>query len=204
MIKKVLKLMLLVTALTNSLIGGIVFDLDRQQFSNSLNSNYKIYSRAGRYELPQVYVTVGMKYHHGFYEGGSGKSFNVEMKQPLLSWNVSMDILYNLYTKTHTTRFTSDTAEAIQLSFSKGKVYFNGNAVFNLPTNRNSHTFSITVSKYNDTVSLRINGSMSTTITVPNFSKLKFVNAAVLYDTSYGGTGHQSDKLYGLNIGTSD
>jgi len=203
--KNILKIVLFVITLTNFLTAGIVFDLDKQQFANSNNQNYDIYSKTSRYDLPQVYVTLGgIPYHHGYYEGSSGRSFNIEMKQSLLSWNVSIDVLYNLYQKAHTIRFTSDTGKTILLSFKRGKVYFNGNKVFDLSTSSNSYTFTITVSKYNDTVSLSINGSLSTTISVPSFSKLKFVNTALLSDQSYGGTGHQRDKLYGLNIGTDD
>ena len=54
-----------------------------------------------------------------------------------------------------------------------------------------------TLSKNGNSVTLSVNGYMTRTINVSDFSKLKFVSVSLVHD-------YNTDFINGLNIGTSD
>ena len=196
--KKLLKSTLLLTALSSALTAGTIFDLSAQHFSNSLDGE----GVGARYDLPNVYVSTALKYTAGLYTPTTNRATQtmaVEIKTPPSNWSVSFDMSYYLYTKVHPIRLTSDTGKTITVSFAKRKISLNAESISE-PTNfyyRKEITGTIT--KSGNTVTCQIAGYVTKTITVSNFSKLKFINVSLLLDHNEYNN-YQPDYLNGLNI----
>ena len=192
--KKFLKFTLLVTAFINVLAAETIFDLHAQHFSNSLDGD----GVGARYNLEKVYVSTALKYVDGLYAptNTSTQTMAVEIKTPPSNWSVSFDVSYALYSGNHPIRLTSDTGKTIHVSFGWNEIYLNGSVIYSRSDRLEFRTaVSGTISKSGNTVTCSINGYVVEEIIVNNFSKLKFVNVSLLYDSRY-------DYLNGLNIGS--
>jgi len=192
--KKILKSALLVTALTNLLTAGTIFDLQAQHFSNSNDGD----GVAAKYDLPNVYVSTALKYINGFYTlvSTSTQTMSVELKSPPANWSVSFDMSYYLNNQTHPIRFTSDTGRTITVTFKYYYIFLNGVKIYNGSSLDGSEAVTGTITKSGNTVTCTIAGFVTKTITVSDFSNLKFVNVSLLHD-SY------TDHLNGLNIASN-
>ncbi len=200
MIKKILTSALLVTALTNLLTAETIFDLHAQHFSNSLDGD----GVGARYDLPEVYVSTALKYTSGLYAkttSSASQTMAVEIKTPPANWSVSFDMSYYLYSYTHPIRLTSDTGKTITVSFKKGAIYLNGVSIYTSSSIDAREAMTGTITKSGNTVTCQIAGFVTKTITVSNFSKLKFVSVSLLMEHYYE---DKYDYLNGLNIGSSD
>ena len=195
--KKLLQSALLLTALSSALTAGTIFDLTAQHFSNSLDGD----GVGARYDLPNVYVSTALQYTSGLYALTSSdtQTMAVEIKTPPSNWSVSFDMSYFLSNDVHPIRLTSDTGKTITVSFFYNGIALNGvNIYTNYDYLEGTTAISGTITKNGNTVICQIAGFVTKTITVSNFSKLKFVNVSLLRD----GAGY--DKLNGLNISSSD
>jgi len=196
--KTLLKSTLAVLLFTGALSAGNIFDLHAQHFSNSIDGD----GVGAKYDLPKVYVSTALKYENGVYAlttSSATQTMSVEIKTPPVNWSVSFDVSYYLYyiDNSHPIRFTSDTGKTITVSFKRHEIYLNGVKIY---TNANYFEFreaiTGTITKSGNTVTCTIAGYVSKTITVSNFSKLKYVNVSLLHDNNY-------DYLNGLNIGSN-
>jgi hypothetical protein len=173
----------------------IIFDLSAQHFSNSLDGQ----GEGARYDLPKAYVSTALKYQDGHYlltTFSASQKMEIEIKNPLSDWSVSFDMSYYLYYETHPIRFTSDTGKTIIVSFEDGEIFLNGSQIYNGNISQREEIVG-TLSKNGNSVTLSVNGYVTKTINISNFSKLKFVSVSLVPD-SHG------DVMNGLTIGTSD
>jgi len=187
----------------------VVFDLNAQQLQNAIGldangQNADVKETPSRYNLPKTYVSTGLIYKSGTYtlkDNFWQDVFYVEIKNPISTWSVNFGAKYLFRESTHTIKFISDTGKTITLGMHYGKIYFNSpNA--SQAVNSFDHWTDVVgrVSMDGDNVSFNVNG-MSKTISVPNFSKLKYVSIAILHDD----LGYYTNSvLKSLTIGSSD
>lgn len=198
--KKLLKTTLLFTLLTNLLTAEILFDLNEQHFSNALDANGVV----GKYSLPNVYVTTQLRYDNGRYKlyGANNSSFDIELKNPLNTVNVSFDIEYNLnsnsYGKIHNIQLIDINGEIVTLGLSGIGRGFNFDGHESDFTANGRTRILGTIRKTGTEFEININnGDLVRTYTVSRFSKLKFIKFDVLYDTG-------DDILDGIIIGIDE
>jgi len=168
MIKKVLKLALMLVSFSNLLTAEILFDLHAQHFSNVKDGGEEF----GRYNLPKVYVSTAAKNYYGVYYK---KDFNVEIKNPPVSWSVTFDLRAKLTgSRTRTLSFVADTGKTISVAFKYNKVIFDGHSE-TVGYIGNHASISGTLTKEGNQVVLRVNGYYQRIATVSDFPKLKMV-----------------------------
>ena len=188
----------------------IVFDLNAQQLQNTIGldangQNADVKETPSRYNLPKTYVSTGLIYTQGTYTLKNNKwqdQFYVEVKNPISEWSVNFGVKYYFYESSHTIKFISDTGKTIIIGMRKGKIYFNS------PSNAQNMSFSGwtdvvgSVTMDGDNVTFEVNG-IAKTISVPNFSKLKYVSISILNDDD-GNYDRIYSVLKSLTIGSSD
>jgi len=187
----------------------IVFDLNAQQFQNAIGldangQNADVKETPSRYNLPKTYVSTGLIYKSGTYtlkDNFWQDVFYVEIKNPITHWSVDFGVRYDFDKSIHSIKFISDTGKTIILGMHEGKIYFNSPNESQSVNNFYRWTDVVgRVSMNGSNVSFNING-MSKTISVPNFSKLKYVSIAILHDD----LGYYTNSvLKSLTIGSSD
>jgi hypothetical protein len=161
------------------------FDLSTQNFSEAMKEGEMI---SARYNLPKSYVTTNLKHDSTYHTLNDNGFFKVELKKPLTTWGVSLDMGYTFYSGTRDKRsiiFTADNGTALTIglsyrhsSVSTSGVFFNGTYVYDTDADER---LSITINKDNtDTVTVNINGQEVASISKPSFSKLKFVEAQLI------------------------
>ena len=166
--KKLLKLALMLSALSSALTAEILFDLHAQHFSNVADGNLEF----GRYNLPKVYVSTAAKNYYGTYEQSD---FTVDIKNPPASWSVTFDIHAKMQgDATHTLSFVSNTGKTILVTFKENKIIFGGYEQ-SVPGMNYAASISGTLTKEGNQVILHVNGYYERTATVSNFPKLKLV-----------------------------
>ena len=195
----ILKSALAILLLSSGLSAGNIFDLHAQHFSNSIDGE----GEGAKYNLPRVYVSTALKYENGVYAlttFDAAQTMSVEIKIPPANWSVSFDMSYYLYYNTHPIRFTSDTGKSITLSFTANTITLNGvNIYYRANSILGREEMTGTISKNGNTVTCTIAGYVTKTITVSDFSRLKYVNVSLVHDSD----GIAKDYLNGLNIGSN-
>jgi len=190
--KKILKLTLLVTLLTNLLTAETIFDLSQQHFANSL-------ARKGvgaRYNLPKVYVSTALQYANGQYWviNASSQNFQVEIKNAIDDWSVSYDMSYYLYNNHHPMRLTDATGKTFTVSFAYNKIYVNSKVIYTSSSYLEERTSAIvTLTKMGNKIQVSVAG-YTNALYDTNFGRLKFVTIDAQSD-EYG-----KDTLNGLTI----
>ena len=189
----------------------VVFDLNAQQLQNTIGldangQNADVKETPSRYNLPKTYISTGLIYKNGTYtlKDNSWKDqFYVEIKNPISTWSVNFGVEYYFYESTHTIKFISDTGKTITLGMHMGKIYFNSPNESQAVSSFNGWTDVVgSVSMDGSTVSFEVNG-MTKTITVSNFSKLKYVSISINNDDEDNSYKDYS-ILKSLTIGSSD
>jgi len=195
----------------------IVFNLDDQEFQNASGKDAngqttEVKEITSRYNLPKTYVSTGLVYTGG--DTGKGYTlkgnrvqdqFRVELKSPISTWNVNFSVSWYFDECTHTIKFTSDTGKTIIMGMTDGKIYFNSKekyVTFYFPY-LYYITTEATVSMDGSNVTFNVPGMGIKTITIPNFSKLKYVSITILNDDKDLNFNYFS-KLKSLTIGSAD
>jgi len=206
----VLRKLWILTSLMLVANAEIVFDLNAQQLQNTIGldangQNADVKETPSRYNLPKTYVSTGLVYKQGTYTLNNNSwqdQFYVEVKNPISEWSVNFGVKYHFYESTHTIKFISDTGKTIIIGMKHGKIYFNS------PSNAQNMSFSDwtdvvgSVSIDGSNVTFEVNG-VTKTISVPNFSKLKYVSISILNDDEDNNFNYYS-VLKSLTIGSSD
>lgn len=191
----------------------IVFDLGVQQLQNTIGldangQNADVKMIPSRYNLPKTYVSTGLIYKNGTYTLKDSRwqdQFYVEIKNPISTWSVNFGVMYDLDESTHTIKFISDTGKTITLGMHYQKIYFNSpnDSQFIGDSSFSGWTDVIgSVTMDGSNVSFEVNG-MNRTISVPNFSKLKYVSISILND-NLGSSYTSYSSLKSLTIGSGD
>jgi hypothetical protein len=197
---KVVALVLLTTSLVSNAFAEaeVAFDLHAQHFSKAIEGEFE----GARYELPKAFVTTNLNYVDGSYwTESAGGILNVEVKEPIADWSVSVDAFYVLgtdYKKTRTIKVTSENGESVLVSFRYAVVTFNGETVY-IPGERGRLTVAITQS--GDNIELAINGTIAGTASRASFGKLKYVDVQAIYESD-SSSGSDYDHINGLTIGS--
>ena len=198
--KKLLKFTLLVTLLTNLLTAEILFDLNDQHFSNSLDGD----GISAKYSLPNVYITTKLKYENDRYSlrYTDDASFDIELKNPLNDVRISFDMTYNFstssYAEVHNIQFIDVDGEVVTLGLSGVGRGFNFDGHLSDLSLDYAERVIGTITKNGSEFEININnGDLVRTYTVARFSRLKFIKFDVLYDSG-------KDILDGIIIGIDD
>jgi hypothetical protein len=150
----------------------VYFDLHEQLFSETLLENRV----SARYDLPKSYVTTNLNYSSTYYTTSDTGLFKVELKKPLTSWGVSLDVEYKFSDYNKEKRsivLTAENGSSFIFGCSKVGIYFNGDKIY---TPQDSERLSIMIRKDSlDTVTVNIHGSEVASVTRSDFSKLKYV-----------------------------
>jgi len=194
----------IVTSLMLVANAEIVFDLNAQQFQNAIGKdangqNADKIETPSRYNLPKTYVSTGLIYKDGTYtlENNQNKDkFYVEIKNPIEKWNVDFGVYHYIKYSTATIKFISDTGKTIIIGITRGKIYFNSPDNSHNTNYYVAETFRGSVSMHGNNVSFNVNG-IRKTISVENFSKLKYVSIDI-YDR------YNYSTLQSLTIGSSN
>lgn len=193
--------------------ADIVFDLNAQQLQNTIGldangQNADVKMTPSRYNLPKTYVSTGLFYKNGTYTLKDNLwqgIFYVEIKNPISTWSVDFGVLYYFYLNTHTVKFISDTGKTITLGMHNRKIYFNS-------PNDSQYIAGDSFSDWTDVIgSVTMDGSnvsfvvngYTKTISVPNFSKLKYVSISIINDNLDSRYSEYS-ILKSLTIGSAD
>ena len=187
--KKIFKLTLLLTLLSNLLMAEILFDLNEQHFSNSLDGDGVL----TKYSLPNVYVTTELRYSNsnakyyplslGSTGGYRDSSFDIEFKSPMDNMRMSFDISFSLHNKVHTIQFIDTNGKVVTLGLRKAGNGFNFDGQKENLSLANDERIIATIKKTNNEFYININNSqLVKTYTVTGFSKLKFIKIDILGD----------------------
>ena len=198
----------ILSSLTLAANAEIVFDLNAQHLQNAIGldangQNVDVIETPSRYNLPKTYVSTGLIYQNGNYTLKNNSwqdQFYVEVKNPISTWNVNFGVTYNFDYAAHTIKFISDTGKTITIGMYEYRIFFNSYEVYIDSGYYNWTDITGSVSMNGGNVDFVINGTTKA-ITVPNFSKLKYVSVSILND--YIGANTKS-VLKSLTIGSSD
>lgn len=193
--------------------ADIVFDLNAQQLQNTIGldangQNADVKMTPSRYNLPKTYVSTGLFYKNGTYTLKDNLwqgIFYVEIKNPISTWSVDFGVLYYFYESAHTVKFISDTGKTITLGMHNRKIYFNSpnDSQYIADSSFSDWTDVIgSVTMDGSNVSFVVNG-YTKTISVPNFSKLKYVSISIINDDLDSRYSKYS-ILKSLTIGSAD
>lgn len=173
------------------------FDLNAQLFSETKTVDKMI---GARYELPKSFVTTNLNYV-GYYKTLNDYGhFNVELKQPIVSWGVSLDAFYGYdgyASDLRSIRLTAENGASIIISIQYSNVMVNGVKVYAPTLERQRMSFAI--NKSADSLSINIDGRLADTISLASFDKLKFVELQLIQE-HYSSSSYTSDQLHGLTI----
>lgn len=199
---KVIALVLLSTTLVSNAFAEaeIAFDLHAQHFSKSIEGLHE----GARYELPKAFVTTNLKYIDGTYitKADYAGILNVEVKEPIADWSISVDAFYILgsqHDQTRTIKVTSENGESILVSFKFDKVTFNGTTVYQ-PGEYQRITTAIT--QNGDDIDLVINGAIAGSASRATFGKLKYVDVQAINEYDNSDYNNNNDYINGLTIGS--
>ena len=186
----------------------IVFDLNAQHLQNTIGldangQNADVKETPSRYNLPKTYVSTGLIYKNGTYTLKNNHwqdQFYVELKNPISTWSVDFGATYHFYYSVHTVKLISDTGKTITIGMHYHRIFFNSSEVY-INSGYSGWTDIIgSVSMDGSNVSFVVNGT-SKTISVPNFSKLKYVSISIINDDIGG---NRKSILKSLTIGSGD
>jgi len=172
------------------------FDLHEQLFSETILEQRVL----ARYDLPKSYITTNLNYSTAYYTTSDTGLFKVELKKPLTSWGVSLDMEYKFHTYNREKRsivLTAENGSSFIFGCSRNGIYFNGDLIY---TPQNSERLSIMIRKDSlDTVTVNIHGSEVASVTRSDFSKLKYVELQLVRE-HYNSGGSSDDILNNLII----
>ncbi len=192
---KLLLSIILTTLTTQTAIAAqILFDLNAQHFSETLNDGGLV---AARYNLPDSFVSTNLKYDQSYHSvsGDDTGSLAIELKQPIENWGVSFDIKYSFsgsFREKRSIKLTSDDGTTSTVSLSWHKVTFNGIDAYE-PENFERLVIAIDKNN-NEDIKLRINGDLVASTPSIGFSNLKFVEVQLISENGL-------DSLNSLIIG---
>ena len=202
----------ILTSLILAANAETIFYLKSQHFQNAMGKdangqNAKVIETPSRYNLPKVYVSTGLVQNkNGTYTLGENKwqdQFYVELKNPVSTWSVDFDASYYFRYALRTIKFISDTGQTITLGMSRYGFYFNSE-VSEYTDNTYRVYLTGTVSMNGSKVTFDIDRMKEPkTMTVSNFSKLKYVSISIL-DDELGASSYYYDILNSLRISSSD
>lgn len=174
----------------------IHFDLHEQLFSETMLEQMV----SARYDLPKSYATTNLNYSSTYYTTSDNGLFKVELKKPLTSWGVSLDMGYKFHTLDDEKRsivLTAENGASFIFGCSREGIYFNGDKIY---TPQSFERLSIMIRKDSfDTVTVNIHGSAVASVTRSDFSKLKYVELQLVSER-YSHNNHSNDTLNNLII----
>ena len=192
--KKHLKLAFITLACTNLLMADMVFNLGAQQFSNSVEGNFK----DSTYELDKTIVSTALKFDKGHYISDGSGSFKVELKEPQPKWGVTFDMNSYLYDRGLGVTLLGKEGQVLTLFFSYGEISVDGKVIEDNTFGR-EETIVGSLESNGAGVTVVINGKHSFKIDKSNF-KLAYIEIN-LGNESHGAQ-YYPDQLNGLAIST--
>ena len=199
--KKILKTILLATALTSSLMAEIIFDLGAQQLSESQKGSYKLSS----YDLGKSIVSTGLASgENGAYQARpySSGSFTAQIKEPKSNWGVTFNMYCYLYDDGCGTTLIDEDGNTINIALERSSISVEGNQTIIDTISRTTNIQgSIHTIKNSNEIEIIINGAYKYRVTKPNF-KIAQITLSIATDNS--NLINMIDKIHSLVISASD
>ena len=179
-----------------ALKAEIIFDLQAQHFSTAIEGKYK----GARYELPKVYVSTNLAYSNGSYFPNDDLGyFNIEIKEPLKDWAISLDSYGYIDNEKRTIQLISESGKSINITYGGRSIKFdNNNSVYSLSGH---HRITTNIVQNGNNIELYFNAKKIATANKPEFGRLKYVNIQMIVEYYYSsGRHYPKDYLNNLTI----
>jgi hypothetical protein len=193
--KKYLKMALITMACSNLLMADMVFNLGAQQFSNSIEGNFK----DSTYDLDNTIVSTPLKFDKGHYIPNVSGSFKIQLKELKSKWGVIFDIDSYLNIRGFGVTLLGKEGNILSLFFSNKKISVNGQVIEDSAFGGNKKIIG-SIQSDGNTIKVLINAKHTFNIKKSNF-KLAYVEVNLGQDDFRGYP--QLDKLNGIAISTS-
>jgi hypothetical protein len=193
--KKYLKMALITMACSNLLMADMVFNLGAQQFSNSIEGNFK----DSTYDLDNTIVSTSLKFDKGHYIPNVSGSFKIQLKELKSKWGVIFDIDSYLNIRGFGVTLLGKEGNILTLFFSNKKISVNGQVIEDNAFGGSKKIIG-SIRSDGNTIKVLINAKHTFNIKKSNF-KLAYVEVNLGQDDFRGYP--QLDRLNGIAISTS-